>query len=92
MRLALCVLGSGAAARACSPWIRTTPSSLPRASLAGCRRWFAQFGSLVADILHEVGVPYCGGGVMGKNDAWRGTMETWRARIAQWVARSIRPT
>jgi CBS domain-containing protein len=50
--------------------------------------WFAQFGSIVADILHEVGVPYCSGGVMGKNDAWRGSMDTWRTRIAQWIARS----
>ena len=55
---------------------------------AAADRWFAQFGSIVADILHEVGVPYCDGGVMGKNDAWRGSMDTWRARIAQWVARS----
>jgi CBS domain-containing protein len=51
-------------------------------------RWFAQFGSIVADILHDVGVPYCQGGVMGKNPAWRGSMATWRARIADWITRS----
>jgi CBS domain-containing protein len=33
-------------------------------------------------------VPYCPGGVMGKNPAWRGSMATWRARIADWIARS----
>jgi DNA polymerase-3 subunit epsilon/CBS domain-containing protein len=51
-------------------------------------RWFAQFGATVADILHEVGVPYCSGGVMGKSEAWRGSTATWRDRIAAWLARS----
>lgn len=51
-------------------------------------RWFARFGGIVADILHEVGVPYCAGGVMAKNEQWRGSVETWRARIDGWVARS----
>jgi DNA polymerase-3 subunit epsilon/CBS domain-containing protein len=50
--------------------------------------WFARFGGIVADILHEVGVPYCTGGVMGKNDAWRGSTATWHARIATWVTRA----
>lgn len=51
-------------------------------------QWFAHYGSIVADILHEVGVPYCSGGVMAKNEAWRGSMETWRGRVADWIARS----
>ena len=51
-------------------------------------QWFAQYASIVADILHEVGVPYCTGGVMAKNEAWRGSMETWRGRVADWIARS----
>ena len=50
--------------------------------------WFARFGSIVADILHEVGVPYCKGGVMAKNEAWRGSLDTWRARVADWITRS----
>ncbi len=50
--------------------------------------WFARFGGIVADILHEVGVPYCTGGVMGKNEAWRGSTATWRARVATWVTRA----
>jgi DNA polymerase-3 subunit epsilon/CBS domain-containing protein len=50
--------------------------------------WFGQLSSHVADILHEVGVPYCKGGVMAKNPQWRGSVETWRARIASWIARS----
>lgn len=51
-------------------------------------RWFGRFGEIVADILHEVGVPYCKGGVMAKNEQWRGSTETWRGRIAHWISRS----
>ena len=51
-------------------------------------QWFARLGSIVADILHEVGVPYCAGGVMGKNEQWRGSMATWQERVAGWIART----
>jgi CBS domain-containing protein len=51
-------------------------------------RWFAALGTYVADILHEVGVPYCRGGVMSKNAAWRGSVATWRNRIDHWIMRA----
>jgi DNA polymerase-3 subunit epsilon/CBS domain-containing protein len=51
-------------------------------------QWFARFAMIIADILHEIGVPYCIGGVMAKNEAWRGSVATWRARVAEWIARS----
>jgi DNA polymerase-3 subunit epsilon/CBS domain-containing protein len=51
-------------------------------------RWFAQFGTVVADILDEVGVPYCRGGVMAKSPAWRGSVATWQERVQGWIARS----
>lgn len=51
-------------------------------------RWFAALGAHVADILHEVGVPYCKGGVMAKNAPWRGSVATWRQRIDNWILRS----
>jgi DNA polymerase-3 subunit epsilon/CBS domain-containing protein len=51
-------------------------------------RWFAKLGGVVADILHESGVPYCKGGVMAKNPAWRGSVEMWRERVRDWVTRS----
>ena len=53
-------------------------------------QWFARLGGILADILHEVGVPYCKGGVMAKNPQWRGSTATWSARITDWVTRSIR--
>jgi DNA polymerase-3 subunit epsilon/CBS domain-containing protein len=55
---------------------------------SGEDRWFAALGALVADILHEVGVPYCKGGVMAKNAPWRGSVETWQRRIHHWIGRS----
>ena len=51
-------------------------------------RWFAELGVHLADILHEVGVPYCTGGVMAKNPAWRGSLGTWRARVGSWIDRT----
>jgi DNA polymerase-3 subunit epsilon/CBS domain-containing protein len=50
--------------------------------------WFGELGGHVADILHEVGVPYCKGGVMAKSPQWRGSLATWRDRIADWIHRS----
>lgn len=51
-------------------------------------RWFARLGKHVTDILNDVGVPYCKGGVMASNAAWRGSVATWEARIADWITRS----
>ncbi|MBX3522545.1 MAG: DNA polymerase III subunit epsilon, partial [Xanthobacteraceae bacterium] len=45
-------------------------------------------GTHIADILHEVGVPYCKGGVMAKNAPWRGSAATWRERLEHWLGRS----
>jgi DNA polymerase-3 subunit epsilon/CBS domain-containing protein len=51
-------------------------------------RWFEAFAIRVADILNEVGVPYCPGGVMAKNPEWRGSATTWRRRVREWIGRS----
>jgi CBS domain-containing protein len=51
-------------------------------------RWFAMLGEHTARILHEAAVPYCKGGVMAKNAAWRGSVATWRERIGHWIGRS----
>lgn len=51
-------------------------------------KWFAELGTHVADILHEVGVPYCTGGVMAKNAQWRGSTALWRERLGHWLGRS----
>jgi DNA polymerase-3 subunit epsilon/CBS domain-containing protein len=51
-------------------------------------KWFARLGKHTADILNEIGVPYCKGGVMASNAQWRGSVATWQARIADWITRS----
>ncbi len=51
-------------------------------------RWFARLGQHLADILNEVGVPYCKGGVMASQPAFRGSLQTWRERFSLWVRRS----
>jgi CBS domain-containing protein len=51
-------------------------------------RWFAALANHVADILDEVGVPYCKGGVMAKNPQWRSSVSAWRQRIREWIAKS----
>lgn len=51
-------------------------------------RWFAALGSEMADILHAAGIPYCAGGVMSKNAAWRGSIATWERRIESWINHS----
>src|SRR5712691_7698896 len=37
-------------------------------------RWFERLATRIADILHDVGVPYCKGGVMARNPQWRGSL------------------
>lgn len=51
-------------------------------------RWFARLGTHLSDILDATGIPYCKGGVMARNAAWRGTPALWQARIDDWVSRS----
>ena len=51
-------------------------------------KWFEMLGSRVADILNQVGVPYCKGGVMASNANWRGSVATWQARVSEWISRS----
>jgi len=51
-------------------------------------RWFERLATRIADILHDVGVPYCKGGVMARNPQWRGSLATWRTRVAEWIGHS----
>jgi signal-transduction protein with cAMP-binding, CBS, and nucleotidyltransferase domain len=53
-------------------------------------RWFAALGAKLADILDAAGVPYCKGGVMARNAAFRGSLRTWMERIDGWIRR-LRP-
>lgn len=48
--------------------------------------WFAELGRRIADILDGAGVPYCKGGVMAREPAWRHTLSGWRSVIGRWAA------
>lgn len=50
-------------------------------------RWFAALGREIADLLHAAGIPYCPGGIMARNAAWRGSVQTWEHRIDEWINR-----
>jgi DNA polymerase-3 subunit epsilon/CBS domain-containing protein len=50
--------------------------------------WFETFGVHMSDILNEVGVRYCDGGVMARNAQWRGSKTAWKKRIDGWIARA----
>ena len=39
------------------------------------------------EILDAAGVPFCKGGVMAKNRAWRKSVADWHATIDDWVRR-----
>jgi CBS domain-containing protein len=50
--------------------------------------WFEMLGTRISDILDEVGVTYCKGGVMASNAAWRSDLAGWRATIGSWISKS----
>ncbi|MGI9405895.1 MAG: DUF294 nucleotidyltransferase-like domain-containing protein, partial [Hyphomicrobiaceae bacterium] len=50
-------------------------------------QWFESLAVHMADILDEVGVPYCQGGVMAKNALWRQSVSGWQTTIDTWVGR-----
>jgi len=51
-------------------------------------QWFAALGARMAEILHEVGVPLCKGGVMASKPDFRGSVATWRSRVERWLTRA----
>ena len=52
------------------------------------RPWFEKLGIHIADILHEVGVPYCKGGVMAKSRNGAARSRPGASRIGDWIRRS----
>ena len=51
-------------------------------------RWFEALGGIMADILDQIGVPYCRGGVMAKNAAFRHSIDNWKQQIDGWIGRA----
>ena len=52
---------------------------------------FAELGRRVADMLDHAGIPYCLGGVMAREPAWRHTLAGWQGVVRRW-ANAASPT
>ncbi len=50
-------------------------------------QWFAALGEEVSNILDAVGIPFCKGGVMSRNVAWRMSRQRWLETVDRWVRR-----
>ncbi len=50
--------------------------------------WLQALATRMNAILDEIGVPFCKGGVMARNEAWRKTGAGWRKHVAGWLSRS----
>ncbi len=48
--------------------------------------WFTRFAERLTAILDEGGIPFCKGGVMARNRAWRRRRAEWISQIAAWAA------
>ncbi len=48
--------------------------------------WYVEFTTRVADMLNQIGIPYCKGDVMARHSLWRHNLDNWRKRIDSWVA------
>ncbi|MEN2978915.1 DUF294 nucleotidyltransferase-like domain-containing protein [Tistrella bauzanensis] len=48
--------------------------------------WFAELGRRMCRLLNDAGIPFCQGGVMASNAAWRHAAEDWRDRVRDWIA------
>src|SRR5690606_18351157 len=44
-------------------------------------KWFEELGAHIAATLDAAGIPFCKGGVMAKNAAWRHSAAGWRAVV-----------
>lgn len=86
-----CLVVLGSAGRGESLLSADQDHALIHSGNAGDDAWFEEFGSRVAALLDEAGLPLCKGGVMASQSAWRGTAAEWRARIEHWLQRA-RPT
>ena len=62
----------------------------PNQDISTLDTWFANLGSCIADTLNDAGVPYCKGGVMASNKAWRKPYAQWRSTVDAWIERGTK--
>jgi signal-transduction protein with cAMP-binding, CBS, and nucleotidyltransferase domain len=49
--------------------------------------WFAELGRRFCDMLNEIGIVHCKGGVMAKNPQWRRNLAGWKIEVERWISR-----
>lgn len=85
---AMLVLGSGGRGESLLAMDQDNAIVYANGAPDGADAWFEALGQRVADILNQVGVSYCKGGVMASNAAWRKDLDGWRETVRSWVKRS----
>jgi len=83
-----CILVLGSGGRGESLLSADQDNALIHTGSAKDDAWFAQFGSLLADMLDASGVPRCTGDVMVSAAQWRGTVTDWNRRVDDWLRRA----
>jgi len=50
-------------------------------------RWFEEYGTRLAKTLNDIGIHFCQGGIMVKNQKWRHSHLRWRQVVDRWFSR-----
>jgi CBS domain-containing protein len=82
-----CLLMLGSGGRGESLLVPDQDNAIIHAGSSEDDGWYARAGTQLSDLLNAAGIPYCKGGVMAMNTAWRGAQGQWRARVTEWVRR-----
>ncbi len=82
-----CLLVLGSAGRGETLLVPDQDNALIHEGAAGDAPWFERFGGHINRILDEAGVPYCKGGVMAREAAWRRSPAQWTAAVDGWIAK-----
>lgn len=80
-----CVLLLGSGGRRESLFGADQDNAIVHAGQPTDDEWFAELGRRLCDMLDRAGIPYCKGGVMAMNQAWRHTVEGWDNHIDYWI-------
>lgn len=80
---AVLVLGSGG--RGESLLVPDQDNAIIHAGEEGDDTFFLALGHEMNEVLDDIGIPLCKGGVMARNAAWNGNRQAWRARIVSWT-------
>ena len=83
---AWCLLVLGSAGRGESLLAPDQDNALIHEGGPGAAAWFEAFAARLNRLLDEAGVPYCPGGVMAKNPAYRHSLAAWEKEIDSWIA------